>query len=493
MSTDHESEDEEPWIDAVAEDSESEEETPEYERYLQRVDEASSSIAIMKKHLAARAAGVHISAPELDGEIALCRMRLAECSAEQGGDEDFATIHFNALLHLCYDPDVYVPPGDAMRWYLGEAYELAKDCMLGLASPAETARRRDALFNGLVAINNRIDHEWTEGQKYVSAIHQNSEREIEVANPAYVAPPEDYLAYLKYVRERDAKKAADERSHLRVKVVQAVPNDNFRLIQMSYFRELQMLLDFGAELERRTTDVHAAVDTNNVGWVAGLLCNQQCYLVVSDIREKIYYGYVLPGNVREMQLSIETPLRQLKPRDILYQIGSPIYLDHISPYFATNIGLLWDDLKCKGDMDMRSFVWDVRQNIVLYFFYFLHLTRCGRTAFDIYKRIMLVSIYTLRYEALSLDAVEDGYLLGFARKWYLFQKGGRVSCYAGPYAMENALYAWTCYVYGREHAFSAIVGMVEEQALPDVRSTMDNVAAEGTYASTVMENSIFIK
>ena len=476
---------------------EEEEEQEEYQKYLIRVEEANASIALMKKYLTYRAMGIRIPQwehPEIDGEVAACKMRLAACSGDGGdADEEFATIHLDALLHLLYDPSVQFPEGteDRIKWYLGATYELAKSYILGMVASGEAQRRCSELFDYFVAINNVIDHRWTEGQKYVSAIHQNSEMEVQVANPNYKPPPEDFLAYLKYIKEQGDAKKAEEASHLRVKVVNSVVNDNFRLIQMSYFHEMHMLFSFVSQLTIMTTDTHMCNDMNNVGWVNALLSNPQCYLVVADIREKIYYGYVLPGNVREMQLSIETPLKQLKPRDILYQIGSPIYLDHISPYFSTNIGLLWDDLKAKGDMDMGSFVWDVRQNIILYFFYFLHLTQRG-TGIDIYAHIFLVSIYTLRYEALTLEG-KDGYLIGFARKWYLFQKEGRVSCYEGPHAIENALFAWSCYVYGRDHAFTALVGMIEEQALPDAQSTMDNVVTEGTYASTVMENSIFIK
>jgi hypothetical protein len=485
--------------------NEATEETEEYEVELQKLNAVQETIDIMKKYYDARVNRYRACSlgEEVTEAIATCWTHFYECMADCERNEEYAVIHMNGLLHLLHDPiyalpELSNPEENYMQWYLNMAYEMAKSFILGCTTLVEAKNGYDRLFAHYVAINNKIDYHWSEMTKHVSPIHQDSEQHIEVNNPNYVAPPEDFLEYLQYIKQQsEQKRKKEEQEKMKVKVVYSVPNDNFRLVQMYYFYEFKCLFDFTEKIDAMVSpaDRHLANEVNNVGWIASLLYDQQSYVIVDAIRQKIYYGYILPGNTREMQLSIETPLRQLKPRDILYQIGSPIYYEHISPFFKYNIGLLWDDLKNKSaaDTDLTSFVWDVRENIILHFFYFLHLKQKGivRNAIDIAQRIFLVSIYTLRYESFTLED-KDGYLIGFRRKWYLFQKD-KVSCYEGHHAMENALYAWSCYVYGRDNAFTNIVGMVEEQALPDANLTMENVVTLGTYASTVMENSIFIK
>lgn len=494
-----------------SESSEAEERTA-HKPYLKRITDVNASRAAMHRNYGPHQCNMAVtteSNPYIEDEIAQIKERLFDCMREADDPfaESAAIVHQNALIHLAYVPrDVpNVEKRDLMQVYLDSTYSFAKSFILGQVSIEQAEERLDALYRDFIWINNHIDHHWSDN-KMVAPIHINSESQIQIDNDRYEAPPNDYLQYIDYVA-RKAREAAmkkqEEAKTISVTIVKSVPNDRFRLIQLYYFYEMRCLLDFAVKLREWTiTTRHCEGEgiMNNVGWVEALLRNNQCYLIVNKIKDSIYNSYILPGNIREMQIALKSPLRQLKPRDILFNIGSPIYFHDISPFFQYNIGILWDDIQhripdeiaAKSDM-----AWDVRQNVILYFFYFLFLLQKG-TEFTFNKKkltaekcVYLVSIYTLRFDAFVFEE-KDGHLIGFQRRWYLFKRSC-VDCFEGFHALENGLYAWSSYVFGENNAFTRLLTMRENGALPDSYSTRNNINTTGTYASTQMEGSVFNK
>lgn len=467
-----------------------------------RIADAKRSLALMmlEPNAIPHRRGLQITPldnPYIHVQIKEVKEYFQDCMPQADNElcEKCAACHINALIHLCYVPRVEDNPDqrDLMKDYLDKTFQFARAFILGKVSLDDAIERTERLFDDFIWINNRIDHLWS-NNKFVAPVYVNSESQMEVDNEAYEEPPVDYVQYLEYVRKKEADASITKTKT--VKIVTSVASKRFRFIQMHFFYEMKLLIQFAAELERRVVWRQDCSHTmNNVGWMDGLLKNLQCYTVVTSIKDKIYEAYVLPGNIREMQFSLKTPLRQLKPRDILFQISSPIYFDELSPYFRTNIGLFWDDIEKFEGMDMECMLWDARSNILLHFFYFLFLKQKGSeftfrgSKREVQKMVYLASIYTLRYEQFIFEG-KEGHLVGFRRRWYLFKVDG-VWVFEGFHATENALHAWAGYIFGETNAFTRLVAMVARETLPDAYSTMNNVTSAGTFASEQAAGSIF--
>lgn len=416
-----------------------------------------------------------------------------------GGNERLACIHFCALIYM-YPASSSLPwTNDPMTSYLAEQKTLNEDFFHYGHQPIHMIRRRlEDHFTHCLYLNRLVCHEWTNQSVFVAPIHEHASTTIEMPNPAYHPVPSDVLALLHLPKRRKIEQPIMEQQ-----VERSATNEDFRLVQLSFFYEFRQMLVFAealetAVIERVPCGGREPVDAlNNVGWMLGLFRNPNASRIIIPMQENIHQLFIYPGNIRHMQLSLNYDLSLVSASVVASTIQSDTFMS-VSEQLTGNMPLLWSDMATvsqEEEAQERKLAWDVRAGVLLFHFYLLHIIYTEQKAED---KVVPLSIYTLRRRSVLSFHLSSNVncLLLFRRRAYLCRSDG-VVCYEGYHAIEQGLKAWVQLVHGPQSQLAQVMELLHVPIASPLPAPQLGLSAQTTqipnsaYATTVPRGSIF--
>ena len=421
------------------------------------------------------------------------------------GSEALACVHLAALIYASAadnDAEADGAAADPMTAYL--AQRRALNYAFFHYGTMDAAQARDAasdLFARFVRINRAVRHDWTGRSIFVSPIHENAGVALELPNPAFRPVPIDASALLHL-----PKRARVETPTVEQHVELAAANDDFRAVQLHFFYELRLMVDFADALDARVTQ-HVRCDfdpaANTVGWMVGLFRDHSATRILIPMQENIHAAFLYPGDIRHMAVTLHyDDLSLVSPSVVASTIASDTYAD-VSAQLVGNMPRLWAEMAALPLDAAKEAVlaWDVRAGVLLHHFYLLHIMYM-RTKAD--AAVLPISIYTLRRTFDSAVFAPHRFankLLLFRRRAYLCRADGTAACFSGYHAMEHGLRAWAAHTYGEQSQLVRVLSMVHVPAadaiINDLPAPQTNLSAQTThvpnsaYASSMPQGSIF--
>ena len=435
----------------------------ESELYHRRIQRAQHSFQQLQDATLAFATAIQHTSTYTPARLEELRRFIVE--EMDAGNERLAYIHFCAMIYMV--PPVVLPPWsselDPMSRYLQEQQALSFEFFhYGLVSLHTIRHRLEALFHHCLALNRLVCHEWTHKSSFVAPIQQNASTTIELPNPAYRQLPTDPVALLHVSKKRKLESPTIEEE-----VTLGATNDDFRIVQLSFFYEFRQMISFYEALEEAVIERHVCgenkpeVAINNVGWMTSLFRNRNASKIIIPMQENIHKLFIYPGNARHMQLSLNYDLSLVSASVVASTVQSVTY-GMVAKQLIGNIPLLWNDMAIvprEGEKE-SNLAWDVRAGALLFHFYLLHIIYIETPAEE---QVFPISIYTLKRGppeklAFRLSSYKNC-LLFFRRRMYLCRPEG-VVCYEGYHAVEHGLRAWVELVYGFSSQLAQIMNLL---------------------------------